>query len=466
MTNGAPTVRDDLLGALLRGLEVPEHRPEFYAELHYRLAEDRRMRAADDRRRRRVRRNRIRWTARTAFVAAAAALAALVVGLPRDAGGPEVATAAEIKARVAAALSSANSLSGEIVFHGSSYRNAYGWEKPKRWSFAMTAQGDVHIREKDGPNDMAYDARKGVERSLNTSESIGGDTLFAAERRGLAPGPPDQGPSESFLQRDYGSIVRALLAAHDPRIAETTYRGRPAWRLEIAVRPNLIVPELSGDEFVITVDRETGFPLRVLELKDGQVLDEIRLEEVEVDPQLSPDEFTVRFPDDMEVARTDNGFRRVDLSEVEDRVGYPPLVPTHVPDGYELAEVAVARDASPTGVEAGNPVSRNVVSLAYRRGLDRFIVTTRLSRVRAPGEPQLTPEELWSDPLGTGEGFRDEPERIRLSRGALEGIEAELLIVPRNTPHIWALTDKLVVTVAGDLTRAELLAVAESLQAR
>jgi hypothetical protein len=460
MTNGPPVVRDELLGALLRQLDVPEHRPEFYAELHYRLAEERRTRQADERRRRRARRNRIRWTARTAFVAAAAAVVVLAIGLPRaERTGPEIASAAEIQAKVAAALSSARSLSGEIVFHGSSYRNAYGWEKPKRWSFAMTARGDLRIKETDGPNDMAYDASKGVERSFNTSESIGGNTLFAAERRGLAPGPPDQGPSESFLQRDYGSVVRALLAADDPRVTETTYKGRAAWRLEVAARPNLIVPEFSGDEFVITVDRETGFPLRILELKDGEVLDEIRLEELDVDPELSPDEFTVRFPKDSEIARTDNGFRRVGLDEVEGRVGYSPLVPVDVPDGYELAEVAVAREAAPTGVEAGNPSSRNVVSLAYRRGLDRFVVTTRLRHV--PGFP-----DIWDDPLGTGEGFRDDPERIRVAAGALEGVQAELLIAPRNTPHIWAKTDKIVVTIAGDLSRAELLAIAESLQVR
>jgi hypothetical protein len=458
MTNGSPVVRDELLGALLRQLDVPEHRPEFYAELHYRLAEERRTRQAEERRRRRASRNRIRWTARTAFAAAAAAIAALAIGLPRGGDGPEVATAAEIKAKVAAALS-AKSLSGEIVFHGSSYRNAYGWKGPKRWSFATTARGDLHIREADGPNNLAYDAHEGVERSLNTSESIGGDTLFAAERRGLAPGPPDQGPSESFLQRDYGSVVRALLAADDPRIGETTYRGQPAWRLEIAVRPNLIVPELSGNAFVITVDQETGLPLRILELKDGEVLDEIRLEELEVDPKLPPDEFTVRFPQDSEVARSDDGFRRVGLDDVAGRVGYSPLVPADVPAGYELTEVAVAERALQTGVEAGNPISRNVVSLAYRRGLDRFVVTTRLRHV--PGF-----QDIWGDPLGTGEGYRDEPERIKLAGGALAGVAAELLVIPRNTPHIWAKTDKLVVTIAGDLSRAELLAVAESLQAR
>jgi hypothetical protein len=46
----------------------------------------------------------------------------------------------------------------------------------------------------------------------------------------------------------------------------------------------------------------------------------------------------------------------------------------------------------------------------------------------------------------------------------LSGVEANLLIVPPAIPHIWALTDELVVTVAGDLDRAELLRVAESLE--
>jgi hypothetical protein len=464
MTNGPPVVRDELLGAQLRQLDVPEHRPEFYAELHYRLAEERRTRLAEERRRRQVRRNRIRWTARTAFVAAAAALAALAVGLPRGGDGPEIATAAEIKAKMAAALSSARSVGGELVVHGASYRNAYGWER-RRWTFALTASGDFRFTHDGGTSDLAYDASKGIERSLG---SLSGDFANKAfERRGVAPGPPDQGPSEHFLQRNFGAVVRALLAASDPHVTETTYQGRAAWKLDIAATPNAIVPELSGDHFEITVDKETGFPLRVVETKGGKFLDEIRIEDLEIDPKLTASDFTIRFPPGAKVHRTDGGFRRVSLDQVESIVGYSPLVPADVPDGYGLAEIAVAEGVTyPTGSEGGNPRSLNVVSLAYRRGLDRFIVTTRLSRVPAPGEPQLTLEELWSDPLATGEGYRDEPERVRLSRGALEGIEAEVLIVPRNTPHIWALTDKLVVTVAGNLTRAELLAVAESLQQR
>jgi hypothetical protein len=163
--------------------------------------------------------------------------------------------------------------------------------------------------------------------------------------------------------------------------------------------------------------------------------------------------------------RSDDGFRRVELGEAASIVGYAPLVPASVPDGYELAEVAVARDAAPTGAEAANPRSRMVVSLSYRRGLDQFLVTTRLTRVPAEGEPELPLARLWGDPLATGEGFVDEGERLTIRRGALEG-EAELVLSPRGIPHLWALTDDLVVTVAGDLSRAELIQVTESLTRR
>ena len=463
MTDGGSTIRDERLGALLRELEVPEHRPEFYAELHYQLAEERRLRKVQDRRRAQTRQRRIRWTVRTAVAGAAAAIAALVLGAPWTHDGPEPATAAEVQAKVSAALSSAQSIGGELVVRGESYRNGYGWER-RRWDFVVTAQGDFRFSHDDGSSIVAYDASNGIERSLG---SVYGQSGGARERRGVAPGPPDKGPSESVLQRDFGALVRALIAAEDPAVIETTYEGRSAWKLVVAAEPNAIVPELSGDEFEVTVDQETGFPLRIVEKKNGAALDEIRIEDMQIDPELTAADFTLRFPPDVNVDRTDDGFKRIPIDQVEGIVGYAPLVPANVPDGYELTEVAVAEDVTyPTGSEGGNPSSLNVVSLAYRRGLDRFLVTTRLSHVPAPGEPQLSPEELWSDPLATGEGFRDEPDRIRLSGGALDGIEARLLVVPRNTPHIWALTDKLVVTIAGDLSSAELIAVAESLEAR
>ncbi len=44
---------------------------------------------------------------------------------------------------------------------------------------------------------------------------------------------------------------------------------------------------------------------------------------------------------------------------------------------------------------------------------------------------------------------------LRPERGAPSGVEARLLVVPLAVPHVWALTDDLVVTVAGGLGRTE-----------
>jgi hypothetical protein len=53
---------------------------------------------------------------------------------------------------------------------------------------------------------------------------------------------------------------------------------------------------------------------------------------------------------------------------------------------------------------------------------------------------------------------------VTLHGGALDGVLAHLTIDPRAVPHLWATTDRFVVTVSGDLTRDQLIHVAESLE--
>jgi outer membrane lipoprotein-sorting protein len=447
--------RDDELGAALRELDVPEHRPGFEAELHRLLAEERPATG----------RLGLRWGLRLALVAGVAAIVLLVVGIPRTdrtprIAGPEVATAAQIKAQVQTALATLENLSGTVVSDGPRKGDR------QRWRFTLTAAGDFLLVGPGEGERLAYDASEGVVRGAQTSASIGGDTLFYSERRGVAPGPPDPGPPTGPLPDQYGAFVRALLAAEDPRVREVTYDGRPAWRLEIDVEPNAIVPEFSGDRLEIAVDRETGLPVRLLVTKDGAFLEELRIEGLAVNRDLAPDTFELKFPAGADVARMDDGYRRTALDEVAGAVGYAPLVPAWVPTGYGLAEVAVAKHGAPTGTEGGNPPARKVVSLSYRRGLDQFLVTTRLARVPSEIDPDLPPQEAWSDPLASGEGFVDKPERLTIEQGALAGERAELVVVPRGIPHLWALTDELVVTVSGDLTRAELVRITESLERR
>jgi len=437
--------RDEWLGEMLRELDVPQHGPQFHTELRARVRDERRTS---------TRRAATRWTFRVVAVATVAAVAVAVVGLPRSGKspslpGPQAANAAAVKAQVRTALETLHGLSGVLVASGR--RESDGG----RWHFALDAAGDLRLEGPRSGDVEAYDASTGVVRSAQHSTSLGGDTLFYAERSGVAPGPPDQGPPSWVLPEQYGAFVRAALADAPSAVRETSYDGRRAWRLDVDTTPNAIVPELSGDHLAITVDRATGIPVRIVESKHGMVLRELRIEDLVVDPSLPTSTFALAFPTGAEVMRNDDGFQRLTLDRVAAAVGYEPLVPGWVPDGYRLTEVAVAREAAPTGKEGGNPPSRMVVSLSYRRGVDQFLVTTRL---RGDGN--------WDDPLASPEGYRDAPAHTTLGGGALAGGDAQIVISAHASPHLWALKDSLVVTVGGDLTRAELTAIAASLHRR
>src|SRR5206468_8657829 len=99
-----------------------------------------------------------------------------------------------------------------------------------RWSFAMDARGDLRSTALDGSADSVFDAATGVLRSYNVSAALGSGPHFASVVTGEAPGPPDGGPGDAFLQRQLGAVVRALLTARDPQVRETVFAGRKAWQ--------------------------------------------------------------------------------------------------------------------------------------------------------------------------------------------------------------------------------------------
>ena len=413
------TSRDERLGAALRELDVPEHRPEFHRELRGLLDAEHRARRA-----------RRRWLPVGAAAAAAATIAVVAIGIPRTHHtGPQTASAAAVQARLRTAFAQMRNLSGVLVTDG------------KRWTFTLDAAGDVRLEGPGAGEVITYDAASGVARSAQHSASLGGSTLFYAERDGVAPGPPDQGPPTWILPSELSAYVRAALAAGDPGVRDVAYDGRPAWQLDVATIPNQVAPELSGDHLQITVDRTTGMPVHVVERKNGTPVHELRIERLAVNSAVPAGTFAYAFPAGADVMKSDDGFRRVTLGRVKAETGYAPLVPSSVPAGYELAQVAVAREST-------SPASRMVVSLSYRRGIDQFLVTTRLRGTTT-----------WSDPLTSPDGFVDHPEHV--SAGDLQ---AQLVVSPHATPHLWALTGDLVVTVGGDLSRAELLQVASSLR--
>lgn len=467
MNREGEEMRDEVLSAALRKLEVPEHTPGFETRLSAWLHEEVAARGADSgmdrvphlppprsRPRGRPRRRITRWLPAGA---AAAVAAAIVVAITIGETGitPRIASAAEVRGAVAQAWANADSVSGILVSRSSLPPDRTQDERRSR--FVITARGDVRLTGITRPGKVAYDADENVQRGLNPSESIpDSDVLFASEIKGLAPGPPDQTSSIEAFDRGLGSVVRALAASRGGEVKEIRYEGREAWLLETDLPLPEKDEEFWPDHLRVVVDQETGFPVRAIGTHDGKTLYETRIEDLEVGGTVPPETFALEFPPGDEVFRSDAGFRRTSLDEARSVVGYDPLVPRSLPEGYELSEVAVARRAAPTGV-GGNPATIKAVSLSYRRGLDQFIVTTRLIGDDA---------SAWSDPFATGEGLVQAREQVRFSSGALAGRDGELVIDPLAEPHVWALTEDLVVTVSGSLTRDELLQVAESLEAR
>ncbi|HVU76990.1 MAG TPA: hypothetical protein VHC67_05365 [Gaiellaceae bacterium] len=318
---------DDLLGAALRELETPEHRPHFHRELRGRLQHEQRPR-------------RTRTLAlRAGALVAAAAAAAVVLTTVRHGGSP--AEAAIVQERMRDALASLRNLSGGLVASGT------GQGKTVRFRFVLDTRGDLRI-EGPRPGDVeVLDAAALRVRSAQHSASLGGSTLFYAVRSGVPLGPPDDTslePGQSTLGA-FGAAVQAALAAGNPSVEDVTYEGRPAWRLLLAT-----------EQARVTVDRATGMAVRVDDLAHHRTL---RIVGLAVNRRLPAGTFTLAFPEGAEVMRFDSGFRKASASQA-------PLAPTWLPAGYEL--LRAARHGS-------------VWSLLYRHGFGQLVVTVRRGSV-------------------------------------------------------------------------------------
>ena len=461
--------RDEELGRALRGLDVPDHGPDFYPRLMARL-EDEAARHPGS-----TRRPRPRWTSPYLLTAAAAAVVVVVLATStiftgdgtRSPTEPVLITASEVRARVAGALASLDTLRGEITFDceinfGTCSPPDAGGRTTLRWSFVTTAAGDERVTGIGVTDDTAFNATTGTQQELVDF----GSGPQGVETTNVGAGPPDAF-ARSPLRRELGSVVRAFVTdTSDVPVTDTVEQGRDGWRLVIPVVPNKLAgPGGSGDQLEVVVDRESGFPLRITESLQGRFLHQVTLSGLVADEPVDPDMFALEFPADAEVFRRDAGFRRVTVDRAAAIVGYQPLLPTDLPDGFERAEVAAAAEGSSTGTEGMNPPAPGVVSVAYRRGFDRIVVTTRLTDgiARCNQEvPGSGASACWADPLSSGEGFVDEPEPFVVGDGALAGADAELVVSPRGTPHVWAIDDRLVVTVAGDASAVELRRLAES----
>ncbi|HEX6380147.1 MAG TPA: hypothetical protein VF180_02765, partial [Acidimicrobiia bacterium] len=96
--------------------------------------------------------------------------------------------------------------------------------------------------------------------------------------------------------------------------------------------------------------------------------------------------------------------------------------------------------------------AKQIVAMTWHDGVDRFTVTLR---------PKGT--DQWDDPFGA-EGMVPDNQPAVLPLPGRAPLNASVVVDAPFVPHLWGITEDIVVTVSGDLPRAELERVAGSLQ--
>ena len=307
------------------------------------------------------------------------------------------------------------------------------------------------------------------------SFSYAGQGEFAFEYVNTPLGPPDAQQYASAWATMMDRANALALLAHGT-VKETTYGGRPALVVAADVTPGpVIVHKKRGgystgreyDHFAMTVDKATWFPVRYTTSLHGKVDHDTRLTDIQLNVPVQNVQFAPAFPKGADVGTIDQGFHRVSLDEAEHAFSYRPLAPAELPGRFSFSLAAVNPKAVFELFVGDAPLMANhrlvptydVTALEYRAGFLSFTVTTR----RKKG----THDPLLADPFELGMARSLTPgtvTTVTLHDGALAGEKAQLSIPVSGVPHLWAFHDGLMVTIGGDLTERQLLAVAESLE--
>lgn len=390
-------------------------------------------------------------------VTALLAIVAVAFFVGRDTNGEGAAAnaATAAVAQISEAMAAPASMSGGLTV--TEFTTQTGVPDPigRAFTFVWRVDGSYRYTAADGTFDEGYDAATGIRRTVQVAPGFG---AVARDDANLAPGPPDGVSPGLPLSTVVLSVLRSVQAnPAGATVVEEIREGRPVTVLDT---PILKQVDPGPDRARLAVDPETNLPVAVSLFSADQPWEDIRVDNLAVDAPLGAENFVVQIPAGAQVSPTDAGFRRVaSPAEATAAVGYAASVPAYIPEGFKLAEVAVAGQAQspgPTNLDGSQgpaQASEGIILLSYRRGFEQLVVTTR--RGVTP------PSSDWSDPFGTPPGGAGRP--IELETGRFEGVTVESVQAQPAIPHVWGHTDELVFTVGGILPANELVRVAESL---
>jgi hypothetical protein len=344
-------------------------------------------------------------------VGLAYALVAFALGAPFG-GGPAPTVAVEsFRATVTTSYGSA-----EVA-----------WRAPEDWVARRSAENGGDVAELGAVT--VYGATPGYPGSIVKR-------TFAAQ--------PD-GYSEADVLRTIADHVLGEARGGRLELRRDRAGGRPAWKARFALAANECAgaPKGTGE---LWLDRETLLPLRYVERRQGREAAVWRYAYRDVGADLPGALFARPKLGDKPLVR-DLGFVRRAPARPAGSLSYVPLLPSLVPEGFELAVSGSAPLSGRTGPEASNPRYRDLFAAVYRRGFERIEITQRAAR--SGGWP--------SDPFGA------ECQRLREEQVTVRGADAVFATAPGATPHLYWRKGKLLFTVSGPFPKDDLVAIAESL---
>jgi hypothetical protein len=432
--------RDDL-GAAIRDLPVPDHRPDFWSTLEQTLDEAGSPRPPSP----------SRWLTRAAFaamsIAAVVAFFAVVMNATK--------TRDRVVSQPADGPVPVKMVRGTAVLIDRGTGDEGG--KTTTVRFADAADGSRLRRNAETGELFAFDAEQDRMVSVVPPSSPSGPreaTVWtgapplAFRTDAVQPLPPAWDAMAAYIV--------ALGDSGDSRAAAVTFLGRDAWRLLSPVNTGTDV-----DEIDLTVDSETGVVLAAEDYAHGALRRTYAVASLETAGSIDRSVFAVVVPADAVPTSKRGSFNRSSFDELRVDNRFLGLAAPLVPDGYRLQVVGgAAVTANPTGPLAPLARADDVVVAVYRKGFRALVVTT--------GHVSRDNPVDWTDPfLASSMSVRREPIELPRDR-EYPGATGEVVVDPASVPHVWATSGDgdtwVVLTVAGPLRRDDLVAVATSVR--
>lgn len=290
-------------------------------------------------------------------------------------------------------------------------------------SYAFTSVIDGRVLE-PGRYAATYDAQSLTSYAVSYDNS---GTVHATIWEGKIPSGPDfPDPFLESLFADQAALVQGM----------DTYGSEPI--SAPGRRPSIRTTDPRDGSEVI-VDTASLLPAAYLRDRDGETLRSYEIAGAAVNRSALA---IVDGYSPVTVDGGDAGFRLVDLADVGNLAGYQPLVPSWMPPGFELSQVAFA----PSPISA-IPDTRNVTVLVYHDRTAQITITMR--------------------DAGTQQDWTDDPWDEGLEDADVPGLftHGDFFIAPVHMweTHAWGLVGDVFVTVSGAASTSDLEEIADSL---